>query len=45
MFQPSLALPRFDSASALHSRDAWRALRLACMEASRTPTSTGHTQA
>ena len=45
MFQPSLAIPRFDSASALHSRDARQALRLACMEASQTPTSTGHTQA
>ena len=44
-FQQSLALPRFDPASAFHSHDAWRALRLADMEAPLTPISTGPTQA
>ena len=43
--QQSLALPRFDSASGLHSCDARRALHLACMEAFATPTCEGHTQA
>ena len=41
----SHALPRFDRASASDFRDARRALCLACMEASPTPTCAGHTQA
>ena len=45
IFQQSLALPRFDQAPAFDSHDARRALHLACMEASLTPTCAGHTQA
>ena len=44
-FQQSLGLPRFHSASAFHSHDARRALRLACMKTSLTPTCAGQTQA
>ena len=45
IFQRLLALPRFHSASVLHSHDARRALRLACMEVSPTPICAGHIQA
>ena len=44
-FQQSLGLPSFHSASAFPSHDARRALRLACMKASLTPTCAGHIQA
>ena len=43
--QQSLGLSSFHSASAFHSHDARRALRLACMKASLTPTCAGQTQA
>ena len=45
IFQQSLALPSFHPTSALHCHDARQALRLACMEASLTPTCAGQTQA
>ena len=44
-FQQSLGLPSFCSASAFHSHDSRRALRLACMKASLTPTCADQTQA
>ena len=45
IFQQFLALSRFYRGSAFDSCDARRALRLAYMEASLTPTCAGHTQA